>query len=218
MRITSIYLCFLLIAGSWVNAQDSLLSFYERASERALTPKTHFLNSIETNALQEEDTMVSADMIKHFIYAEVMGAGPIISFNYERQITKEKHALAMRGGLFFISTPPWEHIALNAPLSLSILKGKNRNYFEVGGGVSFATILQTDYDHIYYLLGHFILGYRLQTPTFMMRIAYTPFAFLLYSEPWGDFNPSDYVFGIMGVPAWFGISIGGLLSQKPKQR
>ncbi|RIV42936.1 hypothetical protein [Flagellimonas pelagia] len=66
---------------------------------------------------------------QNLVYAELGGAGPIISVNYERQLFQESH-LNFRAGLGFYTG--W-YAGLSAPLGVYYLQDfKKGNYLELG--------------------------------------------------------------------------------------
>ena len=66
---------------------------------------------------------------ENLVYAELGGAGPIISVNYERQFFQESH-LNFRAGFGFYTG--W-YAGLSAPLGMYYLQDLNKgNYLEMG--------------------------------------------------------------------------------------
>lgn len=134
------------------------------------------------------------------IYFELGGAG-LASFNYDMRFNKREDGLGFKAGIggFKIDDVG----AIFIPLGINYLLGKDqRNYFEVGGGVTIVSIRERYYD--FYTgtptndkfsttFGHAYFGYRLQPKNggFLFRAGITPL-----------FNRDGF------FPYWAGISFG----------
>lgn len=72
----------------------------------------------------------NAQESRNFFYAELGGAGPIGSLNYERQLTAETPIL-VRAGLGYVTS--WGYSGLTLPLGLYHLTDLNKgNHLELG--------------------------------------------------------------------------------------
>lgn len=117
------------------------------------------------------------------VYFELGGPG-IASFNYDMRLMKKENGLGFRVGVGGFKID--ETSALFVPIGLNYLLGKDeRNYFEIGTGVTFVSIKDT-YDDPYYddegddefksTFGHLFFGYRLQPKNggFIFRAGLNP--------------------------------------------
>ncbi|MDB5253325.1 MAG: hypothetical protein JWP27_2494 [Flaviaesturariibacter sp.] len=114
------------------------------------------------------------------MYVELGGPG-LASINYDTRFTKKEGGIGGRIGLGYFSVDG-ERL-LTVPIGINYLLSKDqRNYFEVGGGVTVVSYKSDYYD--YYndpstftgTFGHLNFGYRLQPKNggFMFRAAITP--------------------------------------------
>ncbi|HTI06985.1 MAG TPA: hypothetical protein VL832_00475 [Puia sp.] len=78
------------------------------------------------------------------IYAEIGGAGVVLSLNYDTRLTKKEGGLGVRGGIGYScsSNPSF----LTVPVGLNYLLGGKGHYLEMGAGVSYLHITN---DHGY---------------------------------------------------------------------
>jgi len=73
---------------------------------------------------------------KNSFYAELGGAGPIVSLNYEREVVADSK-LMLRAGLGYLSS--WSYEGLTIPTALYYLVDLNKgNYLELGMSYTFA--------------------------------------------------------------------------------
>ena len=128
-------------------------------------------------------TTASAQTAAKSVYFELGGPG-VASFNYDMRLMKKENGLGFRvgaGGFKIDGTS-----ALFIPVGLNYLLGKDeRNYFEIGSGITFVSI-NDDYDDPYYpdqdkgefesTFGHLFFGYRLQPKNggFLFRAGLNP--------------------------------------------
>ena len=112
------------------------------------------------------------------IFVEIGGPG-VASFNYDTRFTKRNDGIGGRIGIggFKIA----DVRAIFVPAGVNYLLGKdNRNFFELGAGVTFVSIkdryVYDDNDVFDGTFGHLSFGYRLQPANggFMFRAAVVP--------------------------------------------
>jgi len=137
------------------------------------------------------------------IYAEIGGAGIIMSFNFDTRFTSSNRGWGMRGGVGFgigeflkgkniegfnydgspyYSELKETHSYYSFPIQVTYIFGRrnSRHTFEVGGGVTPLTRKVSLYTYDSYHPGHFIghmcFMYRIAPPRggFMFRIGLTP--------------------------------------------
>jgi len=75
------------------------------------------------------------------IYTELLGAGLLVSFNYDTRISDQEDGLGMRIGLGVYPTPYNNHVALNIPFQINYLLGKGNHKIELGLGVTISNNL-----------------------------------------------------------------------------
>ena len=174
------------------------------------------VNAQNQNMVIKEDTDISDKNINN-LYVELLGQGFKYSINYERIFMQKKKPYTFRGGLsyflhgYFMNTGSWYNPnsahCIVIPFSFSVLKGKQPNYLELGMGVTSSNIFQIGSGPNINVLGNFIVGYRRQKEKgFMFKIIYSPFIYLFSNDV--TLKREDYVFGIIGLPIWFGVSTG----------
>lgn len=102
----------------------------------------------------------AAPVSQNTVFAEFLGPG-IASFNYERRFSKQPGGLGARigiGGFYIV-----DNGVFTMPLGVNYLIGKNnKNFFEMGMGVSFLSTRGNKEDKFTSSLGYFHLGYRYQ--------------------------------------------------------
>jgi hypothetical protein len=115
------------------------------------------------------------------VYFEIGGPG-IASFNYDKRFTKSEKGFGGRLGFggFSIGPKTDRTTAIFLPAGLNYLLGKDdRNYFEIGAGVTGVFINNPfSYDNEMFKssFGHLNIGYRLQPKNggFFLKTAITP--------------------------------------------
>ena len=128
------------------------------------------------------------------VYFELGGAG-LASINYDMRLQKKDGGLGFKVGVGGFSIDGVG--ALLVPIGLNYLISKDeRNYFEVGAGVTIVSITETynnESDNFSTTFGHAYFGYRLQPKNggFIFRAGITP----IFRE--------NFFF-----PYWAGISLG----------
>jgi hypothetical protein len=131
------------------------------------------------------------------IYFELGGPG-VASFNYDMRLQKKEDGLGFRVGVGGFTVDGTG--ALFVPLGFTYLLGKDqRNYFELGAGVTIVSIKDGindgtgDSGSFSTTFGHTYFGYRLQPKSggFLFRAGITPI-----------FNKSGF------IPYYAGISFG----------
>ena len=81
------------------------------------------------------------------IYAEIGGAGVVLSLNYDTRLTKKEGGLGVRGGIGYScsSTPSF----LTVPVGLNYLLGRKGNFLELGAGLSYLHVTNNrGYDYL----------------------------------------------------------------------
>ena len=121
-------------------------------------------------------TSANAQMAAKSVYVELGGPG-LASINYDTRFSKREDGIGGRAGIGYISSGD-EHL-LTVPVGLTYLLGKDeKNYFEVGGGVTYV-----NYSGFFSgdgafnsTFGHLTFGYRLQPKNggFLFRAAIVP--------------------------------------------
>ena len=115
------------------------------------------------------------------VYFELGGPG-LASFNYDMRLMKKEDGLGFRvgvGGFKLDGTS-----SLFVPVGVNYLLGKDeRNYFEIGTGITFVSV-KDEYNDPYYdydsefesTFGHLFFGYRLQPKNggFLFRAGLNP--------------------------------------------
>ena len=132
------------------------------------------------------------------VYFELGGAG-LATVNYDMRFQKKNDGFGFKVGIGGFKVD--EENALFVPLGVNYLIGKDeRNYFEVGLGVTIVTIKEIVYnngtptnDRFSSTFGHAFFGYRLQPKDggFLFRAGLTPI-----------FNRDGF------IPYWAGVSFG----------
>ena len=115
------------------------------------------------------------------IYFELGGPG-VASFNYDMRFTKSEKGIGGRIGIggFSIGSSGERTTAIFIPIGINYIASKDeRNYFEVGGGVTPVIINDNtsgSSDNFRSTFGHLSIGYRLQPREggFFFRAAITP--------------------------------------------
>src|SRR4051794_29157325 len=69
------------------------------------------------------------------IYGEIGGPAFLISANFDTRFTRKPNGFGLRVGLGYAPYIPGS--VLSAPIGVNFLAGKNKNFFEAEGGVSF---------------------------------------------------------------------------------
>jgi hypothetical protein len=165
--------------------------------KKTLAAFISFLFFAATNAQHRNEEPVAG--AAKSIYFELGGAG-LATFNYDMRLQKKEGGLGFKvgvGGLKVSGTG-----ILFVPVGLNYLLGKDeRNYFEVGGGITIVSITDrytgingsTTSDRFSTTFGHAYFGYRLQPKDggFLFRAGITP---IFTSEGF--------------IPYWAGISFG----------
>lgn len=122
---------------------------------------------------------------EHLVYLELGGAGPMVSMNYERQLTT-KPMLNLRAGLGYVVT--WDYEGFTLPTGLYYLSDLNKgNHLELG--INYTFLFDNDQDDI----GGFFLpaiGYRKYYPgkKSFFKITFNPVFFNndpVEVLPWG---------------------------------
>jgi hypothetical protein len=127
-------------------------------------------------------TTVKAQTAAKSVYFELGGAG-LASINYDMRLQKKEDGLGFKVGIGGFNVDGVG--ALFVPLGLNYLLGKDeRNYFEVGAGVTIVSITDsysningtTSNDRFSTTFGHAYFGYRLQPKNggFLFRAGITP--------------------------------------------
>ncbi len=115
------------------------------------------------------------------VFFEIGGPG-VASLNYDMRFTRSERGIGGRVGIggFSIGTAGERTTAIFIPIGVNYLLGKDeKNYFEVGGGVT-PVIIKDDYysssDNFSSTFGHLTIGYRLQPKEggFFFRAAINP--------------------------------------------
>ncbi len=111
------------------------------------------------------------------VYVEIGGPG-LASVNYDMRLQKKEDGIGFRLGLGGFSVDGSSIVFV--PMGLTYLLGKDeKNYFELGGGVTVVSTseksLQTS-DNFATTFGHLYFGYRLQPKAggFLFRAGITP--------------------------------------------
>jgi hypothetical protein len=115
------------------------------------------------------------------MYFELGGPG-VASFNYDMRFTKSEKGIGGRIGVggFSIGSSGDRTTAIFIPVGINYIASKDqRNYFEVGGGVTPVIINDNSggsSDNFRSTFGHVSIGYRLQPQEggFFFRAAITP--------------------------------------------
>lgn len=115
------------------------------------------------------------------VYFELGGPG-IASINYDMRFTKSESGIGGRIGFggFSIGSGTERTTAVFIPVGINYLMSKDqKNYFEVGGGITPVIINDTysgNNDNFTSTFGHLNIGYRLQPKEggFFFRIAVNP--------------------------------------------
>jgi hypothetical protein len=115
------------------------------------------------------------------IFFELGGPG-VASINYDMRFTKSEDGLGGRVGIggFSLGNSNDRTTVLFIPLGVNYITSKNqRNYFELGAGITPVIVSQTfsgDSDNLNSTFGHLSIGYRLQPKEggFTFRAAITP--------------------------------------------
>src|SRR5215210_3195758 len=98
------------------------------------------------------------------MYFELGGPG-LASVNFDTRFTKSEGGIGGRVGIGYFNIDDEE--LLTIPIGINYLLSKNqRNYFEIGGGITFAKynsdFFTSDDDTFTGTFGHLNFGYRLQ--------------------------------------------------------
>lgn len=115
------------------------------------------------------------------IFFEIGGPG-IASLNYDMRFTKSESGIGGRIGFggFSLGSSGDRTTAIFIPIGINYLLGKDeRNYFEVGGGVTPVIVSETysgTSDNFRSTFGHLNIGYRIQPKNggFFFRAAINP--------------------------------------------
>lgn len=170
------------------------LYLYNQTQNCNMNPKT-FMSLITFTIFFS--TSVHAQTAAKSIYFELGGPG-VASFNYDMRLQKKEDGLGFRVGLGGFTVDGTG--ALFVPLGFTYLLGKDqRNYFELGAGVTIVSIKDPIKDengnngNFSTTFGHTYFGYRLQPKSggFLFRAGITPI-----------FNKSGF------IPYYAGISFG----------
>ena len=132
------------------------------------------------------------------VYFELGGAG-LATVNYDMRFQKKNDGFGFKVGIGGYKVD--QENALFIPLGVNYLIGKDeRNYFEIGLGLTIVSIKETIYnngatssDNFSSSFGHAFFGYRLQPKNggFLFRAGLTPV-----------FNRDGF------IPYWAGVSFG----------
>lgn len=122
-----------------------------------------------------------AQTIAKAIYFELGGPG-LASFNYDMRFSKSDKGLGARVGLggFSIGSSNERGTAIFIPLALNYIISKdNRNYLELGAGITPVILKETNSDESESFkssFGHVNIGYRLQPKNggLLFRASITP--------------------------------------------
>ncbi|GAB4261232.1 MAG: hypothetical protein Kow0079_17830 [Vicingaceae bacterium] len=145
------------------------------------------------------------------LYMEIVGQSFMYSLNYEKLLLQKNRPHALRAGISYYQQLSFGHEApihsIFVPFAYSALFGKRYNYLEAGIGITYNNFFQVGEATITNVLGNLVFGYRRQAEKgVLFRITYTPFIYIFSNDY--NLNRSDFVFGIVGHPIWFGLSIG----------
>lgn len=147
-----------------------------------------------TIALLFFSALVNAQTAAKSVYFELGGAG-LASVNYDMRFQKKEDGLGFKVGVGGFDIDGTQAVFI--PVGVNYLLGKDqRNYFEIGLGVTFVSINEDYYydgDRFSTTFGHAFFGYRLQPKNggFLFRAGITPI-----------FNKDGF------VPYWAGVSFG----------
>ena len=139
-------------------------------------------------------TNVKAQTAAKAVYVEIGGPG-LASVNYDMRFQKKEDGLGFRVGLGGFSLDGESTVFV--PFGLTYLLGKDeRNYFELGGGVTYVSVSENPEvtsGNFSSTFGHLYFGYRIQPKNggFLFRAGIVP---VFYKN------------GFM--PYWAGISFG----------
>ena len=139
-------------------------------------------------------TDLNAQTAAKAMYVEIGGQG-LASVNYDMRLQKKEDGIGFRVGLGGFSIDGESVVFV--PLGLTYLLGKDeRNYFELGGGVTIVSYSGSDIkpsDNFNTTFGHLYFGYRMQPKNggFLFRAGIVPI-----------FNKSGF------LPYYAGISFG----------
>jgi hypothetical protein len=142
---------------------------------------------------QEEEPVSPATVNAQQVYAELLGPGLFYTLNYDTRFGKKEKGLGMRVGIGAVFTGGEGVVSL--PIGLNYLAGRNGNYLEVGGGLSYLTASSGIIDNGG-VLGFATFGYRRQPykqKNVTWRIAFDPLI--------------DFSSGFSLLP-WVGFSLG----------
>jgi hypothetical protein len=143
---------------------------------------------------EEEELVPPATANAQQIYAELLGPGIFYTINYDTRFGKKEKGLGMRVGMGAVFSNGEGVVSI--PVGLNYLAGRNGNYLEVGGGISYFTAATSDIIDGSALLGFATFGYRRQTykqKNVTWRIAFDPL--MIFSD------------GFSLIP-YFGFSLG----------
>ena len=129
-------------------------------------------------------------------FFEAAGPGLVVSFNYDTRFTKKQGGLGARIGVggFALGN---DASLLTVPVQINYLAGgRNGHYFEVGGGVTYASG-DTPFDQETKVFGTAVFGYRYQPEGSGLNFR-------------GGFSPifGDTSDGAFFIPYWPHLSLG----------
>jgi len=105
----------------------------------------------------------------------LLGPGVFYSINYDTRFGKKEKGLGMRVGMGAVFTNGEGIVSL--PVGLNYLAGRNGNYLEVGGGLTYLTAASSGIVDGSGVLGFTTFGYRRQTykqKNVTWRVAFDP--------------------------------------------
>lgn len=135
-----------------------------------------FLTSVDLNAQGKTSGILSTfDGSKHSIFLEILGNGLIFSANYDVRILD---VFGARAGIGYIASADGDTRIFSMPFTGNFLMGKNGNYIEIGGGITFITgrvdfLSNTEF---FSKVGTLTFMYRRQPVNggFMWKIGFSP--------------------------------------------
>lgn len=142
---------------------------------------------------QDTDTSYT----RHSVYYELFGQGILYSLNYDYRFSRNLSGRIgythLVGSFFFIDS----FSITGVPLMLNYLVGRDKHYFELGGGIITGKIKIRDTDHgsffednytdeSNFTIGTATIGYRYQPAIqgLIMRVGFTPFFNSHGALPW----------------------------------
>lgn len=143
-----------------------------------------------------QDTLLK----KKSLFFELAGSGGIASFNYEKELCKNKITeFTLRAGLSIAPVDKNNGSGIVFPILVNALVGKTAHKFEAGLGQGITITTKGSF----FILGTAVIGYRYQHPdkNWFYRVSYTPLISYLV----------DFQF-----QHWAGVSIGYTFNKKNK--